>query len=206
MPKRSILRCRLPSDTRLRGRSPSKAVYSRMKGRYVAGMGARRTHARIRNGSNGEGEAQPRPALGRRPWFAFLRRARSLRRFALAMRRQSVTGPPLAATSGLYSLETRGWRRGGVRLASTSRSRRRGLRPDPYGAALLFPGAVVHTFGMRSGLDVVGLDRTGRVVAARSMRPRRIAALAGASWVLELPAGEPLPRIGARLVVRGDLT
>jgi uncharacterized protein len=66
-----------------------------------------------------------------------------------------------------------------------------GLDRDEAGAGLLIPRcASVHTFGMRFALDLVFLDRRGRVLETRrGMPPRRLVwAQSGAAAVLELPA------------------
>ena len=88
-------------------------------------------------------------------------------------------------------------------------SRMRGLlgrRSLPHGEGLLLrPAASVHTWFMRFPIDVVFLDRDGRVVrVAPELRPWRAAGRRGARAVLELPAGECERRglqIGERLEV-----
>jgi uncharacterized protein len=56
---------------------------------------------------------------------------------------------------------------------------------------LLRPAGSVHTFFMRFPIDVVFLDRDGRVLRiAESVQPWRTAAARGAKAVLELRAGE----------------
>ena len=60
------------------------------------------------------------------------------------------------------------------------------------GEGLLLPSCrAIHTFGMRFAIDVVFVDRSGRVVALQSqMGPGRLSPIVwGASRVLELPAG-----------------
>lgn len=65
------------------------------------------------------------------------------------------------------------------------------LPRDRAGAGLLIPRcSCVHTIGMRFALDLVFLDRDGRVLAVRrSVPPRRLAWQRGAHAVLELPQG-----------------
>lgn len=66
---------------------------------------------------------------------------------------------------------------------------RRGL-PSREGV-LLRPAGSVHTFFMRFPIDVVFLDREGRVLrVAEAVPPWRTAAARGARSVLELRAGE----------------
>jgi len=60
----------------------------------------------------------------------------------------------------------------------------------PAGCALLMPGcSSVHTFGMRFPIDVVFLDREGRVARiARRVPPRRFVRCRAAAAVLESPS------------------
>jgi uncharacterized protein len=57
------------------------------------------------------------------------------------------------------------------------------------GEGLLIPHChAVHTFGMRFPLDLIFLDRAGRVIELRrGVPPRRFAACGGAESVVELP-------------------
>jgi uncharacterized membrane protein (UPF0127 family) len=68
---------------------------------------------------------------------------------------------------------------------------------------LIRPAPSVHTWFMRFAIDVVLLDRGGRVLAVRpDIGPWRVAGCRGARAVLELPAGEAARRglvPGARL-------
>ena len=166
--------------------------------------------ARMRFSSNSNQrmprEAQPRPALGRRPWFAFLRRARSLRRFALVMAARRVTATSQTPIRGPVSLSTDHWRRDGVAPAEKGPLRRRGLIPAPWHRALLFRARCIHTFGMIEPLSVVGLDAEGRVVHLASVRPRSVKILPRAVWVLEMASDEPWPAFGSRVSLSADLT
>jgi uncharacterized membrane protein (UPF0127 family) len=77
---------------------------------------------------------------------------------------------------------------------------RRNLGSDE--GVLLRPAGSIHTFFMRFPIDVVFLDRDGRVLrVAESVRPWRTAAARGARSVLELRAGES----GRRRVAVGDV-
>jgi uncharacterized membrane protein (UPF0127 family) len=77
---------------------------------------------------------------------------------------------------------------------------RRNLGSDE--GVLLRPAGSIHTFFMRFPIDVVFLDRDGRVLrVAESVRPWRTAAARGARAVLELRAGES----GRRRVAVGDV-
>lgn len=81
-----------------------------------------------------------------------------------------------------------------VPAATGFRARLLGLAHLPAeraGVGLLIPRcACVHTFGMRFALDLVFLDRAGRVLSVRrDVAPRRLAWQRGACAVLELPQG-----------------
>jgi uncharacterized membrane protein (UPF0127 family) len=84
-------------------------------------------------------------------------------------------------------------------LAYSARARMRGLlgREDlaPDEGVLLRPAGSIHTFFMHFAIDVVFLDRDGRVVRiVEHVRPWRTAAARGARAVLELRAGESARR------------
>lgn len=82
-----------------------------------------------------------------------------------------------------------------LEIADTVWTRFKGLQLRsalPLGTGmLLVPCPSVHTFFMRFPIDVVLIDRAGRVVAIQSLvRPWRIVApIAGAYATLELPGG-----------------
>jgi len=64
-----------------------------------------------------------------------------------------------------------------------------GRRPLATGEGLLLePCSSVHTFGMRYPIDIVMLDREGRVLSTRAaLGPSRLAAAPRTRRVLELP-------------------
>lgn len=80
-----------------------------------------------------------------------------------------------------------------VMAAFDSASRRTGLlRTEawPEGSALVIaPTQAIHMFGMRYPIDVVWVDRDGRVVKTSAVQPWRIAICARAFAAIELPAG-----------------
>jgi len=81
-----------------------------------------------------------------------------------------------------------------VRVAAGARARLLGLAfldLSEAGPGLLIPRcSSVHTFGMRFALDLCFLDRDGVTLEVRrAVGPRRFAFCAGASAVLEIPAG-----------------
>ena len=78
-----------------------------------------------------------------------------------------------------------------------------GRRELPPGEGMLIePAPSIHTFFMRFPIDVVFLDRDGRVLRiAESVRPWRTAAARGAKAVLELRAGD----CARRRLLTGDV-
>ena len=88
-------------------------------------------------------------------------------------------------------------------VARTLRARLLGLALKRAGTALLIPRCrTVHTFGMRFDLDLVWLDREGRVLAVdEGVPPRRVRGRRGAAAVIEVPAGlasEIIPAMAER--------
>lgn len=95
-----------------------------------------------------------------------------------------------------------------LEIAGRSDTRRKGLLGReglPAGHALvLAPCQGVHTFGMRFPIDIVGVDRGGRVVTIRQAVPRRRVVMALRAFaIVELSAGECAAagvQVGDRLV------
>jgi hypothetical protein len=73
------------------------------------------------------------------------------------------------------------------------------MRAVPEGWGALLRTRSVHTFGMRDPLGIVCMG--GDFVVRRSIvvRPRRVVVDLGATWILELPGGHPLPADGSSL-------
>lgn len=98
-----------------------------------------------------------------------------------------------------------------VRIARSVWSRFRGLmgrRSLPEGEGLLLePCSSIHCMFMRFPIDVLFLDREGRVLkVAAGVRPWRFAAAKGARSALELPAGAAArsqTSAGDRVVLEG---
>lgn len=145
---------------------------------------------------------QPRPALGLRPWFALLRRARSLRRFALAIRPRRVTALRGNCPISLIARVGEGpeWR---ITLPRRLVERVAGIRSVADGRGVLLAGSAVHGWGMAAPLLVLALDRQGQVLAARCLVPGTMWRHRGAAWMLELPVATREPGVGAavRLLV-----
>lgn len=95
-----------------------------------------------------------------------------------------------------------------VRRASTSATRRKGLlgvtHLDEHSGLWIVPCEGVHTFFMRIPIDVVFLDRHGRVKKIRpSLRAWRLSLCLSARSVLELAAGvmkKSGTQVGDRLI------
>ena len=97
-----------------------------------------------------------------------------------------------------------------VELASTRATRRRGLLGrDALGAAsalIIAPCCAIHTVGMRFAIDVIFVDRKGRVVrTAAAVPPWRIAIAPRAYAAIEMAAGSAAARgvqVGDELALR----
>jgi uncharacterized membrane protein (UPF0127 family) len=81
-----------------------------------------------------------------------------------------------------------------VEIARDSTSRRRGLLGRDSIATdqglVIAPCQGVHTFGMRFAIDIVAVDRQGRVVKLRTrVAPRRVILAWSAFAIVELAAG-----------------
>ena len=139
---------------------------------------------------------QPRPALGRRPWFALLRRARSLRRFALAIRSQIVAGSPVLLT---VAARDGSWGVASVYLASSPYDRLRGVKAGH--SSVLLQTRSVHGRGLEGGLCLVAIDSYGSVVAVTDLRPNSVVRIRRAVWILELPGHHPPPGLGTSLAI-----
>lgn len=150
------------------------------------------TESHKRNGAAN----QPRPALGRRPWFALLRRARSLRLFALAIRRESVARSRRFIT--LASVDQT-WVASDVFVASTFHDRWRGVKAG-HPRVLLRTNSV-HACGLDEPLRLVAVDAGGRVIAACRLECNGFARLPGATWVIEQTIDEPAPEVGSWLAI-----
>lgn len=89
-----------------------------------------------------------------------------------------------------------------VHGAFDSASRKKGLLGrdglDDGEAIVIAPCNAIHMFSMRFAIDVVYLDREGRVVRTKaSLKPWRVDASLRAFAVVELPAGT-IARVGIR--------
>lgn len=119
-----------------------------------------------------------------------------------------------AAASVLRNSRHGGLLAGIVEPAFDSVARRRGLLGRdgmPDGSALIIaPCQAIHTFRMRFAIDVLFVDRSGRVLKiAAGVRPGRLAGCLTAFAVLELPAGAAArtdTRVGDVIACTGALT
>ncbi len=145
------------------------------------------------------GCAQPRPAFGLRPWFALLRRARSLRRFAFAIVGGIVPGGRPYRSGRLAVVTSGPWHSPQVLVATTFHARLVGLRGDATGGLLLRTRSVYVPAGM-GPLRIVHVDRHGGVVHQDILTAGR-SATARSDWILELPIRDRGPDTGATLTV-----
>ena len=145
------------------------------------------------------GWAQPRPAFGLRPWFALLRRARSLRRFAFAIVGGIVPAGRRYRSGRLVTVTSGPWRSPTVTVAASFRARLVGLRGNTTNGLLLRTRSVYVPGGM-GPLRIIHINREGGVVRQDILTTgRRVSATS--EWILELPIQQPGPACGARLTV-----
>ena len=142
---------------------------------------------------------QPRPAFGLRPWFALLRRARSLRRFAFAIVSGSVPGGRSYRSSGSVILTVGPWRSPPVTVATSFTDRLLGVRRSGTDG-LLIRSMSVHGRGLREPIRVIHLNEEGTVVHQDILTAGRRTPARGA-WILEMPIRALRPDTGARLAV-----
>ena len=113
-----------------------------------------------------------------------------MRRFALAIRRESVAGSRWFIT--LNSVNPP-WNSAPVLVASTWIERWVGVRGMHH--RVLLPTGAVHGRGVASPIRVVGIDLNGTVVAVQVLDPGRFLWMAGAAWVLEMPTDDDPPAV-----------
>ena len=97
-----------------------------------------------------------------------------------------------------------------VSVAGTSQARRQGLLGEKLinleAGLWIAPCEAIHTFGMKVIIDVIFLDRHGRVSKlVHNLKPRRIAICLKADSVLELASGnvaQSETRVGDQLQFR----
>jgi hypothetical protein len=142
----------------------------------------------------------PRPALGRRPWFAFLRRARMRRRFAFAMARERnrASGPRRPTAVRLTVAD---WRSPLLLLLRSRLDRLWGLSPCPGPFGVLLKARSVHGFGLRSMVGFVALDERGVVIRVGVLRPRRVVVCRNAAWFAEFPCDGGWPSLGSEALL-----
>ena len=180
---------------------PDDPLFARSRVAY----GTRMTRAKNRDrfeessGSTAGGRAQPRPAFGLRPWFALLRRARSLRRFAFAIVRGSVPGGRPYRPGSSVVLVSASWRSPPIAVATSFVDRLIGMRRRQT-SGLLLRSSSVHAAGLGSPLRVVHLDAEGTVLHQDLLTAGRRMAARG-TWILELPLCAGRPDTGTRLTV-----
>ena len=92
-----------------------------------------------------------------------------------------------------------------LEIAGNSRARKKGLigrdNLAPGHALVIAPSQGVHTFGMRFPIDIVAIDRQGRVVKIRpNVGPNRLVFAWSAFAMLELNVGS----VDRALLVVGD--
>jgi hypothetical protein len=144
-------------------------------------------------------DAQPRPAFGLRPWFALLRRARSLRRFAFAIVSRSVPRESEYRPGRSVIAKGPAWRSPPITVAVSFVERLAGLRGS-RNRGLLIRTSSVHARGLSALLRIVHLDDRGTVLHQDLLAPGRRVAAVG-TWVLELPIENRGPDTGSTLLL-----
>ena len=90
-----------------------------------------------------------------------------------------------------------------IEMAGDSETRRKGLLGrsslDPDTGFVIAPTQGIHTFGMKFPIDVIGVDRVGRVVRIKeNVPPRRLVFAWRAFAIVETAAGD-VERAGLRI-------
>jgi uncharacterized membrane protein (UPF0127 family) len=119
--------------------------------------------------------------------------------------RRVLTGGAEGDVMFLENLRTRKTIASDTMLAASRATRRKGLLGrdslDISSALVIFPCWAVHTIGMRFPIDVIFVDRRGRIVRmVNDLGPWRTAITPRAHAVIELPAG----RLRCQDVAVGD--
>jgi hypothetical protein len=70
----------------------------------------------------------------------------------------------------------------------------------PAESTVVLPVRSVHSFGRREPLHVVGVDSSMSVISSKTLAPNRITFIAGARWIIEMPASEQPPSPGDDVV------
>ena len=94
------------------------------------------------------------------------------------------------------------WRSPPVLAAATFGERLVGLRAVPEGHGLLLHTRAVHGWGLRAPARVIQLDSEGAVGECRWLEPWRHIRWDRPAWTVELPAWQPWPPEGAKLLAR----
>lgn len=93
------------------------------------------------------------------------------------------------------------WSVDGLVLAESFLERFRGAKLSAAGHGVVLRRSAVHTMGMSFAIEVVAVDRKGRVAEVRTLAPNRFAWFRGTSYVVELPAGTEVPGVGSKVEV-----
>lgn len=97
----------------------------------------------------------------------------------------------------LVKLRSPGWDGAIVAKAETFPDRLFGMRYLQAKGGVLLRTRSVHTLGLKRHIRALSTSPTGEVLAIRDLRPNRVAFFRGAQYIIELPAGHPVPKVGA---------
>lgn len=90
------------------------------------------------------------------------------------------------------------WSMDDVSVLRSFTERLRGIR-GASGSPVLFLTRSIHTLALPYPISVVELDLNGVVQSARVAPPGRVLRFSERRWVVEYPAGDPLPALGTRI-------
>jgi uncharacterized membrane protein (UPF0127 family) len=98
-------------------------------------------------------------------------------------------------------LKSGSWSVGHLVVAESFFERLRGVSLSAARQGILIQRSAVHTMGISYAIETVAVDREGRVVEVRTLNPNSFAWFRRAKYVLELPAGSPVPPVGSLVEV-----
>jgi hypothetical protein len=93
------------------------------------------------------------------------------------------------------------WSVEGLVLTESFLERFRGVKMSAAARGVLIRRSAVHTIGMSRAIETFAVDRQGRVVEARTLAPNQFAWFRGARYLVELPAGSDVPKVGTMVEV-----
>lgn len=99
-------------------------------------------------------------------------------------------------------LSTASWT-ASVSLAESFFERFAGIRHKHVSQGVMLPGTMFHTMGLSGPLEMLAIDRGGRVIETRTVQRNRFVTFRGAAHVVELPGGSRMPQEGEMVEMHG---